>query len=78
MKKKVAIPIIIFLILIIGIFTSLILYKTYKEKQELEKKKDIAKLRKVLKKQLNGKLEHNIQNVRYQKNLRKQILGAFL
>ena len=63
MKKKVVIPIIIFLILIIGIFTSLTLYKVYKKeayKQQLKAQARYSEIKENVKKAVEWNISAQI------------------
>lgn len=74
MKKKITvIYLIVIFIIMVCCTTGFVLYKKIKLFKIIKIKKDITLLRKILKRQLNGILKHNIPDVLYQKNLRREM-----
>ena len=74
MKKKIiVIYLIVIFIIMVCCTTGFVLYKKIKLFKIIKIKKDITLLRKILKRQLNGILKHNIPDVLYQKNLRRKM-----
>ena len=80
MKKKVVIPIIIFLILIIGIFTSLTLYKMYKEeakKHELKAQARYSEIKENVKKAVEWNIRAQYPKCEISKEFKETNQGTY-